>query len=187
MMMSNEIDWSGWTEEYPLWVEFEGIGKGWHSESNAGRYFDKEGKYYEVGIEQRGYAIHRRPEPVPASAQDFSAVADAWDGVGLPPVGAVAAISKSTKYMTITYPHGAEVKIYAHFTDDRGTLLAAFINSAATVGGVAVAEAFEPVLTPAQKELAARIITVAHMKELFKDDGIWGIYDAGYRLPGGEE
>lgn len=173
-MMSTEIDWSGWTEEFPLWVESHKphIGKSdWHKRSSEGMLYDRYDCEWSSADEQDGtLTIHRRPEPVVEPGE--------WDGNGRPPLGARCEYAKPYRdgLVTCWFVGVNSSGWYLIETEDHA--LKAYHPQQITL---------RPALTPAQKELAARIITVAHMKELFKNDGIWGIYDAGYRLPGGEE
>jgi hypothetical protein len=80
-----------------------------------------------------------------------------WNGEGLPPVGCECEIAASTPYLNIKYPEGAVVKIYSHFTDDRGVELAAFVGAAGKVGGVCTAKCFRPIRTEADKKRDAAI------------------------------
>jgi len=75
-----------------------------------------------------------------------------WNGEGLPPVGAECEIAASDKYIKISHPEGTKVKIYACFTDDRGVELAAFVDSAGSVGGVGIAKCFRPIRTEADRK-----------------------------------
>jgi hypothetical protein len=111
-----------------------------------------------------------------------------WGGEGLPPVGTVCEIAASTDYLTIRHPEGAKVKIYANFTDDRGVELAAFIDDAGRVAGVAIARCFRPVLTPEQIEAAERDQACRQLlKDAYQDDNAFALvqagrlYDAGWR------
>jgi hypothetical protein len=54
----------------------------------------------------------------------------------MPPVGTEVLIAESTPYLEVGHPAGAQVKIYSHFTDDRGIKLAAFVDKLGLVGGV---------------------------------------------------
>ena len=116
-----------------------------------------------------------------------------WDGQGLPPVGVEVEIAPSTPYLNIRYPEGARVKIYANFTDDRGVELAAFVDSAGQVGGVATAKCFRPIPAPEQIAAQEREQATRYMlSEVVLSEGpatnnrgtlaiIEALYDAGYR------
>ncbi len=116
-----------------------------------------------------------------------------WNGQGLPPVGVEVEIAPSTPYLHIRYPEGARVKVYANFTDDRGIELAAFVDGAGQVGGVATAECFLPIQTPEQIAAQQREKAVQDMlAEVVLREGpaanhrgtlavIEALYDAGYR------
>lgn len=75
-----------------------------------------------------------------------------WGGHddGLPPIHSVVEIAESSEHMKISDPAGTQVKIYSHFTDDRGVKLAAYVCPNGLVGGVAIAKAFRPARTPEQ-------------------------------------
>ena len=77
-----------------------------------------------------------------------------WDGstYELPPIGLEVEIAASTKYLHIGHPEGSVVKIYSHFTDDRGVKLAAFVDKAGKVGGVCSSKCFRPHRTEADKK-----------------------------------
>lgn len=75
-----------------------------------------------------------------------------WNGEGMPPVGVVCEIAESTTYLHIGHPEGAVVKIYAHFTDDRGVELAAFVDSVGKVGGVCTSKCFRPIRSEAERK-----------------------------------
>jgi hypothetical protein len=112
-----------------------------------------------------------------------------WVGEGLPPVGVVCEIAGSSEYFHNRHPEGVEVKIYAHFTDDRGVELAAFTDGIGQVGGVGIAKCFRPIRTPEQIEAQARTEAIDDMiKALGMDNAGTAeyircglIYDAGYR------
>lgn len=62
--MSNDIDWSGWTEEFPLWVEShaEGWTSAWHRELPSGGLQDRDWRSWSPYAEERGHiTIHHRP------------------------------------------------------------------------------------------------------------------------------
>jgi len=61
----------------------------------------------------------------------------------LPPIGVTCKIAEKTQYFTHDKPVGHEVKMYAHFTDDRWTEMAAYVCDKGKVGGVGVARLFE--------------------------------------------
>ena len=112
-----------------------------------------------------------------------------WDGKGMPPVGAVVEIAASTKYLTIDYPEGTKVKIYAHFSDDRGVDLAAFIDAIGKVGGIAIAKCFRP-LSPTPEQIAKedRSAAVSEICSLLNESMTTfgmacAVYDAVYRKP----
>lgn len=69
-----------------------------------------------------------------------------------PDVGMECEIGASTQYLTIRYPEGSVVKIYARFTDDRGVELFAFVGKNPQVSGVATAKCFAPLGTAARRE-----------------------------------
>ena len=75
-----------------------------------------------------------------------------WNGEGLPPVGCQCEIGVSTPYLNIPHPEGAVVKIYSHFTDDRGVELAAFVDAAGKVGGVCTSLCFRPIRSEAERK-----------------------------------
>lgn len=85
-------------------------------------------------------------------AEALSASQTQWNGEGLPPVGVVCEIAESTTYLHIGHPEGAVVKIYAHFTDDRGVELAAFVDSVGKVGGVCTSKCFRPIRSEADRK-----------------------------------
>lgn len=76
-----------------------------------------------------------------------------WGGHddGLPPIHSIVEIAESSEHMKIRDPAGTQVKIYSHFTDDRGVKLAAYVCPHGLVGGVAIAKAFHPARTPEQR------------------------------------
>lgn len=76
-----------------------------------------------------------------------------WSGPddGLPPIHSIVEIAESSEYIKIDAPEGTQVKIYSHFTDDRGVELAAYVCPHGRVGGVAVAQCFRPAKTPEQR------------------------------------
>jgi len=84
----------------------------------------------------------------------------AWDGNGMPPIGTICEIAASTPNLTIKQPEGAIVKIYAHFTDDRGVELAAFVDSKGRVGGVCIGKCFRPLRSESDKKRELLIETV---------------------------
>ncbi|MGY4818017.1 hypothetical protein ACVNP3_18970 [Pseudomonas chlororaphis subsp. piscium] len=92
-----------------------------------------------------------------------------WNGEGLPPVGTVCEIAASTQYLTIRYPEGTKVKVYANFIDDRGVLLAAFVDDIGQVAGVCIAKCFRPIPTPEQIAEEARIAAINLMIGDVKD------------------
>ncbi|VVM35936.1 hypothetical protein PS645_00022 [Pseudomonas fluorescens] len=116
-----------------------------------------------------------------------------WFGDGLPPPGTICEIAASTQYLINRYPEGAKVKVYSNFTDDRGIELAAFIDAAGQVGGVAIAKCFRP--TKEQIAEAERDRAISELKKVFDSrshelmptsnkylDTLFGaIHDAGYR------
>jgi len=83
-----------------------------------------------------------------------------WDGNGMPPVGTVCEIAPSTPHLHIKHPEGSVVKIYAHFTDDRGIELAAFVDEIGKVGGVCTSKCFRPLKTQEDKKRELLIETV---------------------------
>lgn len=82
------------------------------------------------------------------------------DAGEFPPVGCYAEIAESTDYVNISYERGKRVKVYAHFTSDRGTELAAFVSDDHLCGGVAIGECFKPIQTQQEKtiESAAKVL-----------------------------
>jgi hypothetical protein len=90
-----------------------------------------------------------------------------WCLGALPPEGTVCEIAASTEYLSISYPEGAKVKVYANFTDDRGVKLAAFIDAAGKVGGVATGKCFRPIRTPEQIAADDREAAIDEMKKSF--------------------
>ncbi|MCF5241962.1 hypothetical protein [Pseudomonas syringae] len=93
---------------------------------------------YEVGA--GAWLYHEAPRP--------------WNGEGLPPVGTVCVLSGPTATMNPIHPEweGAEVKVYAHFTTDKGRHLAAYVSEDHMKGGVGVCHLFRPIRTPEQIE-----------------------------------
>lgn len=87
----------------------------------------------------------------------------AWDGEGLPPVGCECEIAASTRYLNITHPEGAVVKIYSLFTDDRGVELAAFVDAAGKFGGVCTAKCFRPLRSEEERKRDAVIASIKEM------------------------
>lgn len=93
------------------------------------------------------YVTREQYEAALAAAQQ-----PVWNGEGLPPVGCECEIASSTQYLNISHPAGAIVKIYSHFTDDRGVELAAFVDAAGKVGGVCTSKCFRPIRSEADKK-----------------------------------
>lgn len=113
-----------------------------------------------------------------------------WNGKGLPPVGTVCEIAGSAEFFHNRHPEGVKVKIYAHFTDDRGVELAAFTDDIGQVGGVGIAKCFRQIRTPEQIAAEEREASIKAMMALNPDENPnqtlskWlceALYDAGYR------
>lgn len=110
-----------------------------------------------------------------------------WDGKGLPPVGTICKLAKPSASFQPLHPQwaGREVKIYSHFTSDRGLEMAAYVSPDHMIGGCGVSLLFEPVPTAEQIAAEAREASVKQMmkdvccassRDIFED-----LYDAGYR------
>ncbi|MDW2743659.1 hypothetical protein [Atlantibacter subterraneus] len=103
-----------------------------------------------------------------------------WNGEGLPPVGCQCEIGASTPYLNIPHPEGAVVKIYSHFTDDRGVELAAFVDAAGKVGGVCTAKCFRPIRSEADKKRDEAVSTMVKFDLDRRTVGIDALYPALY-------
>ena len=98
-------------------------------------------EHFSNGADVVAYRLHKSEHQKPQ-----------WDGEGLPPVGTVCEIAASTPQLHINHPEGSVVKIYAHFTDDRGIELAAFVDEIGKVGGVCTYKCFRPLKTQEDKK-----------------------------------
>lgn len=75
-----------------------------------------------------------------------------WDGKGLPPVGTLCTLAGESELLKPLHPEweGREVKVYAHFTSDRGVNMAAYVSPDHMIGGCGISAMFRPIKTPEQ-------------------------------------
>ena len=80
------------------------------------------------------------------------------------------------------------MKIYSCFTDDRGVELAAFVDSAGSVGGVGIAKCFRPIRTEAERKREEFVSLVIGWMDHATPAEIEFIYDkiAAGKIPGVE-
>lgn len=117
--------------------------------------------------------------------------APTWSGEGLPPVGILCKLAGESGDLKPLHPEweGREVKVYAHFTSDRGVNMAAYVSPDHMIGGCGISAMFKPIKTPEQiaaeeREKAAKQICVdAGSPELTAGQMAiaYRLYDAGYR------
>lgn len=126
-------------------------------------------------------------------------VLEPWIGEGLPPVGTICKLAGPSASLQPIHPEwaGREVKIYSHFTSDRGVEMAAYVSPDHMIGGCGVSLLFEPIPTAEQIKAEERRVAIQAITKVLQqercagdDDGSLSaeaLWDAGYRkVEGGD-